>query len=182
MNTVLFSPDEMMQTIQPEHNAVTKQFVLAGKAIFTVELDSAFAAERGHKAHYTYKVIRKAAKGKYPEKWFASYLTGPDNTKSYSYIGVLEAEPGEVRLTEKSKVNEKSFVYLLLNRTLKLIWNDDITPMLDKGFKLHHEGRCCRCGRTLTVPLSITTGIGPECYKHMTGNSYPHISVEGTLE
>ena len=39
MKTNLFSPDEMMQTIQSEHNAVTKQFVLAGKAIFTVELD-----------------------------------------------------------------------------------------------------------------------------------------------
>lgn len=26
-----------------------------------------------------------------------------------------------------------------------------------------HEGRCGRCGRKLTVPSSIETGLGPEC-------------------
>jgi hypothetical protein len=26
-----------------------------------------------------------------------------------------------------------------------------------------HEGKCCRCGRKLTVPASIASGIGPEC-------------------
>jgi hypothetical protein len=34
---------------------------------------------------------------------------------------------------------------------------------LPKGLKVHHEGRCCRCGRKLTVPESIETGLGPEC-------------------
>lgn len=28
------------------------------------------------------------------------------------------------------------------------------------------EGRCCRCGRRLTHPVSILTGIGPECGEH----------------
>lgn len=28
-----------------------------------------------------------------------------------------------------------------------------------------HEGRCGRCGRKLTVPESIETGIGPDCAK-----------------
>src|SRR5271157_2617898 len=26
-----------------------------------------------------------------------------------------------------------------------------------------HEGRCCRCGRELTVPASIHAGMGPDC-------------------
>jgi hypothetical protein len=28
---------------------------------------------------------------------------------------------------------------------------------------VRHEGKCGRCGRTLTVPESIDRGIGPEC-------------------
>jgi hypothetical protein len=33
----------------------------------------------------------------------------------------------------------------------------------------HHEGKCGRCGRLLTVPSSIESGIGPECSKIMRG-------------
>ena len=36
----------------------------------------------------------------------------------------------------------------------------------NNGFEIMHEGRCCRCNRTLTHPDSIKTGIGPECAKH----------------
>lgn len=34
-----------------------------------------------------------------------------------------------------------------------------------------HEGRCGRCGRRLTVPESIESGFGPECIKHIGGES-----------
>jgi hypothetical protein len=29
--------------------------------------------------------------------------------------------------------------------------------------EFHHCGFCCRCGRTLTDPASIESGIGPIC-------------------
>lgn len=29
-----------------------------------------------------------------------------------------------------------------------------------------HNGKCCRCGRTLTDATSIRNGIGPECARH----------------
>ena len=32
-----------------------------------------------------------------------------------------------------------------------------------KSLEIWHEGRCGRCGRKLTVPSSIESGIGPEC-------------------
>jgi len=50
---------------------------------------------------------------------------------------------------------------------LKLVWENNTQPLIDKGFALHHEGKCGRCGRKLTVPLSIETGIGPECASKM---------------
>jgi hypothetical protein len=34
---------------------------------------------------------------------------------------------------------------------------------LDDLVELYHEGRCGRCGRTLTVPESVATGFGPNC-------------------
>jgi hypothetical protein len=33
------------------------------------------------------------------------------------------------------------------------------------NFEVWHEGKCGKCGRALTVPSSILTGIGPECSK-----------------
>jgi hypothetical protein len=38
---------------------------------------------------------------------------------------------------------------------------------LPEGIEVWHNGRCGRCGRILTVPESITIGIGPECIKKM---------------
>ena len=38
-------------------------------------------------------------------------------------------------------------------------------PDLDTPMKLYHEGVCCRCGRPLTDPKSIISGIGPKCSK-----------------
>jgi hypothetical protein len=35
-------------------------------------------------------------------------------------------------------------------------------PDSDK-LEVWHEGRCGRCGRRLTVPESIESGLGPEC-------------------
>jgi len=36
---------------------------------------------------------------------------------------------------------------------------DDVSTLVE----VHHEGRCGRCGRALTVPESIKSGFGPEC-------------------
>ena len=30
-----------------------------------------------------------------------------------------------------------------------------------EALEVWHEGKCCRCGRTLTVPESVKLGIGP---------------------
>ena len=162
-------------------NNVTKQFVLAGKAIFTLEIEPAYASQNNLKPHYTFKVSHKPPQGNYKETWFVSYLTGPDNTSNYTYVGILSGEYGTVRLTDKSKLKSDSLIYRLLGRTLALIWKDDIQPLVDKGFNLHHEGRCCRCGRVLSTPESCDRGIGPECWKHLNGGNYPNISTNGTF-
>lgn len=146
-------------------NAITKTFVLAGDAIFTIELPGELAAK--HAPHYTFRVQHVEKNDRYPESYFVKMLTGPDNTSDYSYIGKLDPHTSEVRTTAKSFLPQNAFPVALLNRLLARIWTDDHDAYMRHGFKTHHEGRCCRCGRPLTTPESCERGIGPECYKIM---------------
>lgn len=133
--------------------SVTKEFVLAGKATFTVS--------NGKGDHYTFRVVKKEFNDR--PIWFGQLLTGPDNTSDYTYIGVV-SEDLKVRLTRKSKYTEESTPVKVLDWTLLHIFMQLPFP---NGYKVQHEGRCGRCGRVLTVPESIESGIGPECAKIM---------------
>ena len=141
---------------------LSRSFITAGKAIFTVEVPADFADSYG-KPHYTYRVKLKPAKDNYPDMYFVGALTGPDNNRDYSYLGILDPNTGKVRTTGKSKFQADSFTVRLLNRVLARVWANDCGSIEDAGFNLHHEGKCGRCGRRLTVPESIETGLGPEC-------------------
>jgi hypothetical protein len=139
---------------------IDKKFITAGKAIFTVEVPESL----GKKPHYTYRVQLRPANDRFPDTYFVGILTGPDNNKDYSYLGILDTKTGVVKTTQKSKFGSTDFVVRLLNRTLNRIWNNETHYIEEAGFNLHHEGKCGRCGRRLTVPESIETGLGPECY------------------
>lgn len=43
---------------------------------------------------------------------------------------------------------------------------------LAEGLEAFEEDRCGVCGRTLTDPVSIERGIGPECYGRETGSEH----------
>lgn len=143
---------------------ITKEFITAGKATFTLEVAPAWAAANGTPSHWTFKVRGKDLDdGSGKKIYFVSLLAGPDNESSYAYLGVLNPETGEVRLTKASKFAETATVVRVLRRALARIWAGEQGAIEAAGFRLHHEGRCCRCGRLLTVPSSIESGIGPEC-------------------
>ena len=150
---------------------ITKEFVLAGKAIFTLEIPHEWAAEHDAHAHYTFKVVLKQGsdgsdgKPKRDDVYFVNLLSGPDNGSDYSYLGVLNVPSGSVVLTRASKVGAESWSYRLLNRVLANLWGGTEQKILDAGFDVHHEGRCGKCNRRLTTPESIKLGIGPECRK-----------------
>ncbi len=145
--------------------SVSKEFVLAGDAIFTIELPPGkFDVE-----HYTFRVQKTEANDRWDESWFVKMLTGPQNTKDYSYLGRLLPWEGQVELTRRSRMTAESLPFRLLNRILARIWAEDHTAYEQHGYKTHHEGKCGRCGRVLTVPESIKNGIGPECIKIMAG-------------
>ena len=133
---------------------LTRQFILAGKAIFTVSND------KGDR--YTFRVTHKKGSERFAPAWFVALLTGPDNESDYSYMGMLDAETGEARLTGKSKFTKDSLPFKVACFGLRIVWG---TQELPAGYAIHHEGYCGRCGRLLTVPESVDSGFGPECIK-----------------
>lgn len=125
-----------------------KTFCLAGNATITLE-------SLQTSAHYTFKIREKAAEGR-PTVWFVNLLRGPDNESDYMYMGLIR--DGVFSLTKNSKVSADCLSFKAFNYFWNR-YNDVIPPQL----VIHHEGKCGRCGRTLTVPSSIDLGIGPDC-------------------
>lgn len=121
------------------------RYMFAGNATLTV-------VSKKTNARYTYRV-RKAESG---DVFFASLLAGPDNESDYIYLG-LATEDG-LRLTAKSRMTKDSLPVKALDWVIRHPNHQDL--------EVHHEGRCGRCNRKLTVPESIKTGLGPECAKH----------------
>ncbi len=134
---------------------INKEFILAGKAIFTVGNDKG--------DHYTFKVTKKEPKpGSYynTPSFFVNLLTGPDNQSDYTYMGILKPDLFTCMPTKASQFTLASQPMRVFNWALRLVATDSPAP---KGYFMEHEGRCGRCARVLTVPESISSGFGPEC-------------------
>lgn len=142
---------------------VTKEFVLAGKAIFSVAPPAEFVEANDCPEHWTFRVDHKEAENGRPEAFFVSLLTGPDNSSDYRYLAML-GRNGCVRVTAKSLAQEGSLVVRVLRRVLARIWTRDQDAILESGWSLNHCGRCARCSRLLTTPESVDRGFGPECW------------------
>jgi len=50
-------------------------------------------------------------------------------------------------------------------KAFEWIWYKLVRNENYKNVEILHEGRCGRCGRKLTDPVSIETGLGPHCRK-----------------
>jgi len=88
-------------------------------------------------------------------------MTGSDNEESFSFLGTLSGEA--VRISPKTRIaSEKAqLAGVILNWTIRNAESDNLRTV-----RVLHSGSCGRCGRKLTVPESIDTGLGPECSKH----------------
>jgi hypothetical protein len=129
-----------------------KNFVLGGKAKFTL-------VSQRTGTRYTFKVAAADERSVH----FVSTLYGPDNEADYSYLGIIGTK-GDFIITKKSNFTydspqAKAFGWLWNALPNSSLPGEQLRP----GVEFWHEGCCCRCGRTLTVPSSIAAGIGPEC-------------------
>jgi len=131
----------------------SKTFLLAGNSTFTV-------VSKETNKRYTFKVKRLNKNDNSP--FFVKYLNGSDNSSSYQFLGTI-FNGREYKHSQKSRCNKDSQV----NKTFQWIFDVISSGNVKKFDKIEfwHEGKCGKCGRKLTVPSSIETGMGPSCSK-----------------
>ena len=129
-----------------------KRFIVGGNAIITLE-----SKKTGR--WFTYR-IKRAKKDDLKSPLFVSVLTGNNNETSYTYMGVIfDTDKLDFKLTKNSKIGEDALSYKAFNFFFNLL----IKNKLHEDMGIYHRGICGRCGRALTVPESLITGLGPEC-------------------
>ena len=140
-------------------------FILAGRAVVT--LVSVSTGSR-----YTYKVNKPNAQAPH----FVRLLTGPNNKTDYKYMGRIQA--GQYIHDTKNRAGRedtpaaKGFRMVLYKLQAKeYTW-------LDANVEIWHSGKCGRCGRVLTVPESIKSGLGPICQGSATPAYRTHHTIK----
>ncbi len=135
-----------------------EQFIFAGNATLTV-----VSQKSGNRL--TMKFRRpKDKEGDVRPTWVS--LADPhDNTATGAFLGTVWGDHGHhsVRRSQKVNVGLDAPSSKLLDWIMAAVDGAVADPLAKAEF--WHEGRCGRCGRLLTVPESILTGIGPECSK-----------------
>ena len=142
-----------------DHDSI-RAFIEAGNA--TITLVSKKTGTR-----FTLKFTRpKQIEGdNRPRPIWVSLLNGSDNTSDYLFMGTIwvSLTGYEYRRSAKVTVGMDAPSMLALRYFVSAL---NIPAQMDR-LEVWHEGRCCRCGRKLTVPSSIASGIGPECATKM---------------
>jgi NADH:ubiquinone oxidoreductase subunit D len=128
------------QLTETEH---IKSFLLGVNALFTMV---------GVESRFTYKVKQLKRD---PDNVRAVYvLSGPNNTADYMRIGTIRVDLNEFEARNSLTPSARAFNWVFA----RLVRGLSIAPV-----QVLHHGRCCKCGRTLTTPESIQSGIGPIC-------------------
>ena len=142
----------------PHYPELSEKFLLAGRALFTVSNPKA--------DHYTFRVRGKESEwpigsGRMSMTYFVS-VKASGGVYPYRYIGLLNKTTGDIKITAKSEflpgTKEYDVAKWACNAVIAL-------KQIPDGYHIEHAGRCGKCGRTLTDPVSIERGIGPECWK-----------------
>jgi hypothetical protein len=124
-------------------------FILAGNATFTI-------VNTATGGRFTFRVRQCEDR---PELYFVQVLTGPENTRDYTYLGTIR--DGKYEHGRKSSIGPDA----PSARAFNWFWGH--LNRLPEQVEVWHVGRCGRCGRALTVPESIQLGLGPECKEKM---------------
>jgi hypothetical protein len=129
---------------------VTIHFMLAGNAHVTFQ-------SRRTGTRFTYRVSAAEARegDTRTPPHFVSVLTGPDH---YEYLGCIF---GAQRYAHgrKSRIGSDAPSAV----AFEWVWSRLISGEMHPELGIWHEGRCGACGRRLTDPLSISSGLGPVC-------------------
>jgi hypothetical protein len=127
-------------------------YILAGDARVTL-------VSKKTGTRFTFEVnLKRAQDGAPASPHFVKVLTGPQNTRDYDFLGSI-FDRSAYRHGRKAKIGPDA------PSTKAFAWVFDrlVKGQLPEQVEIWHEGRCGRCGRPLTTPESIASGIGPVC-------------------
>jgi hypothetical protein len=136
-----------------------KNFATAGNATLTL-----VSCATG--ARYTYKV-RAPEESRGSAIWFVSLMTGPDNDRSFQYLGQIRCDM-TYEHGWRSSIGEDAPGAVAFAWFWAHVVRSERDELMSK-VEVWHEGRCGRCGRKLTVPSSVASGFGPDCVEIMNG-------------
>lgn len=119
-------------------------YLTAGRAVAT------FQSKRTG-TRLTFRLVRDG-----DGKILVDLLRGPDNSSDYTPLAAVVGDTVRpVRLEQATIPAFRAFAWT---------WRqlETQSPKLDQ-VEVWHSGRCGKCGRLLTVPESVRTGLGPVC-------------------
>lgn len=133
-------------------------YALAGNARLTL-----VSGKTGARFTFRVRAAEQREGDARPPVHFVSVLTGEDNEGSYTFLGTIfparpEQSPAFVH-GKKSRIGRDA----PSARAFAWAWSFLARVELPPGCEVWHEGTCGRCGRPLTVPESISSGLGPVC-------------------
>lgn len=123
-----------------------RAFILAGNAEFGVR---SLKTDK----HYTFNVKHKKTELNKVDVWFVFVER---HEQKPLYLGWIR--PGSLFVKKHTEPGTAAHL------AFKWFWEHALTD--DEQWKkceLYHLGRCARCNRRLTDPISISTGLGPIC-------------------
>jgi DNA polymerase III epsilon subunit family exonuclease len=113
-----------------------------------------FTVVHEDESYTTVRIRRQKADADFaPGQLVLSYLSGSDNERDYTQFA-LESHTGPIVVFKKFKQNTR------LADVVRVLTKDPKASALAYAMR---SGRCSRCGRTLTVPASLHSGMGPDC-------------------
>lgn len=170
MSTMPTLPFPLEPATQPMAGRLTTlgtvlDYVLAGSATITIR--SKVTGNR-----FTYKIRKAKEEAGKEAVWFVSLMRGADNENDFCYMGVLRPRKNlfnkilEFVVPARSKVNPRAPGVVAFTWVWRQLVEKSTLPT---SVEIWHTGQCGRCGRKLTVPESVSAGIGPECARKMGG-------------
>jgi hypothetical protein len=144
-----------MQVENPTPPAVVKS-VKIPEGTYTVLLDA---------DDYVTLRVEKASFIKDADKTMVSYLYGPDNDLSYkgfAFVNTTGIAVWSKFKNESRIVKAANILWNIAQAEAGLIDAHELFLQVAEAYALR-SGNCIRCGKTLTVPASLTRGLGPVC-------------------
>lgn len=128
-------------------NSLALSYILGGKAVCTF-------LNTQTQNRFTFKI----KKHKTDDVFFVSVLTSPD---VYQFVGSISDQ--NFKHSKKSKISPDTQSVRVFDFVLSGLKSGRLPEIIE----IWHHGLCGKCGRLLTVPKSIETGFGPECFKNL---------------